>query len=67
MALTKKTVVAIECDIHGSEGFEGDEIQWRVAEDEKEAREVVELCGGRIEPDGRVLCSTCIEESEAKV
>jgi hypothetical protein len=51
------------CDVHGPEGFEGDAINYIVAESEKEGRELVEDRGGRIEPDGRVLCSACVEEA----
>jgi hypothetical protein len=62
MPLEKIDAWKLVCDKHGTEGFEGDEIVFRVAESEKDAREAVDLCGGRVEPDGSVLCSTCVEE-----
>lgn len=58
------TYYKLSCDNCGPDGFEGDEIGYRVCESEKEAHETVKDCGGRVEDDGRVFCSTCIEEGE---
>lgn len=65
MPLEKIDAWKLVCDKHGTEGFEGDEIVFRVAESEKDAREAVDLYGGRVDPDGTVLCATCIEEELA--
>jgi hypothetical protein len=64
MALEPGTYYKLACENCGPEGFAGDEIMWRVCESEEEARGCVEDCGGRVEEDGRVWCSTCIEEGE---
>lgn len=65
MALEKGTYWKVVCDNGGPECFESDEIAWRVCESEQEGRAMVEDLGGRVEPDGRIFCSTCIEDGEA--
>jgi hypothetical protein len=63
MPLEAATYWKLVCDRCGPEGFAGDTTTYTVAESEKEARELVEDHGGRVEPSGVVICCTCIEEA----
>lgn len=66
MAIVSGTYWCAVCDSCG-EHVDGDEGSFSLAETEDRAREDVERYDGRVEKDGSITCSVCIENEADQI